>query len=183
MPQDSMYGLKLVERIDDAQGGDAWNQNGRKRQDRPSDLRRCHGHSRTRQVRRLLAVALILGGGSRSDAAQFAGVTLQVVRDWVLGFKANGPDGLATRMAPRSAYILNDEQRACLAEIVEAGPIPAAYGLVRWRLADLAQWVCDEFSVSVTRPTLGRELRALKACVKTTHAFALVMQSCRRSVT
>jgi hypothetical protein len=37
-----------------------------------------------------------------------------------------------------------------LAEIVEAGPIPAAHGVVRWRLADLAQWVWDEFSVSDT---------------------------------
>lgn len=36
------------------------------------------------QVRRLLAVALILDGGSRSEAAKVAGVTLQIVRDWVV---------------------------------------------------------------------------------------------------
>lgn len=113
------------------------------------------------QVRRLLAMALILDGGSRSDAAKFAGVTLQIVRDWVLRFNSDGPDGLATRKAPGRASILNDEQRARLAEIVEAGPIPAAHGVVRWRLADLAQWVWDEFAVSVTRHTLGRELRAM----------------------
>jgi transposase len=106
-------------------------------------------------------MALILDGGSRSDAVKFAGVTLQIVRDWVLRFNAEGPDGLATRKAPGRAPILNDEQRARLAEIVEAGPIPAAHGVVRWRLADLAQWVWDEFSVSVTRHTLGRELRAM----------------------
>ena len=113
------------------------------------------------QVRRLLAMALILDGGSRSDAAKVAGVTLQIVRDWVLRFNAEGPDGLATRKTPGRASILNDEQRARLAEIVETGPIPAAHGVVRWRLADLAQWVWDEFSVSVTRHTLGRELRAM----------------------
>jgi transposase len=106
-------------------------------------------------------MALILDGGSRSDAAKFAGVTLQIVRDWVLRFNADGPDGLATRKAPGRASILNDQQRARLAEIVEAGPIPAAHGVARWRLADLAQWVWDEFSVSVTRHTLGRELRAM----------------------
>ncbi len=61
----------------------------------------------------------------------------------------------------QGASILNDEQRARLAEVVETGPIPAAHGVVRWRLADLAQWVWDEFSVSVTRHTLGRELRAM----------------------
>ena len=33
--------------------------------------------------------------------------------------------------------------------------------LVRWRLADLAQWIWDEFALSVTRHTLGRELRGM----------------------
>jgi transposase len=113
------------------------------------------------QVRRLLAVALILDGGSRSEAAKVAGVTLQIVRDWVLRFNAGGPDGLATRKAPGRASILNDAQRARLVAVVEAGPIAAAHGVVRWRLADLAQWIRDEFALSVTRHTLGRELRAM----------------------
>ncbi len=113
------------------------------------------------QVRRLLAIALILDGGSRSEAAKLAGVTLQIVRDWVLRFNAEGPDGLATRKAPGRSTILNDEQRARLAEQVEAGPIPAAHGVVRWRLIDLAQWVWEEFGLSVTRYTLSRELRAM----------------------
>jgi len=113
------------------------------------------------QVRRLLAVALILDGRSRSEAAQVTGVTLQIVRDWVLRFNEGGPDGLATRKAPGRASILNDEQRARLAEIIETGPTPAAHGVVRWRLADLAQWIWDEFGLSVTRYTLGRELRAM----------------------
>ena len=113
------------------------------------------------QVRRLLALAAILDGGSRSEAARIAGVTLQIVRDWVLRFNEGGPDGLATRKAPGRASILNDEHRALLAEIVEAGPIPAAHGVVRWRLCDLAQWIWDEFELSVTRHALGRELRAM----------------------
>lgn len=113
------------------------------------------------QVRRLLALALILDGGSRGEAAKVAGVTLQIVRDWVLRFNEGGPDGLATRKAPGRSSILNDDQRAQLATVVEAGPIPAAHGVVRWRLADLAQWIWDEFKLSVTRHTLGRELRAM----------------------
>jgi transposase len=120
--------------------------------------RRC---SDADQVRRLLAVALILEGGSRSEAAKVGGVTLQIVRDWVLRFNEDGPDGLATRKAPGRASILSDAQRARLAEIVEAGPIPAAHGVVRWRLCDLALWIYDEFQLSVTRHTLGRELRAM----------------------
>lgn len=86
-------------------------------------------------------MALIPDGGSRSEAAKVAGVTLQIVRDWVLRFNEGGPDGLVTRKAPGRASILNVEQRARLAAVVETGPIPAAHGVVRWRLADLAQWI------------------------------------------
>lgn len=127
-----------------------------------ADLRRFARRSGDAdQVRRLLVVAVILDGGSRGEAAKVAGVTLQIVRDWVLRFNAGGPDGLATRKAPGRASILNDEQRARLAAVVEAGPIPAAHGVVRWRLVDLAQWIWDEFALSVTRHTLGRELRTM----------------------
>jgi transposase len=121
-------------------------------------VRRCRDAD---QVRRVLALAVILDGGTRSEAARMAGVTLQIVRDWVLRFNDGGPEGLATRKAPGKASILNDEQRARLAEQVEAGPIPAAHGVVRWRLVDLGQWIWDEFGLSVTRFTLGRELRAM----------------------
>tara|TARA_R110000787_G_scaffold195827_1_gene307194 strand:+ start:1225 stop:1773 length:549 start_codon:yes stop_codon:yes gene_type:complete len=120
--------------------------------------RRC---SDADQVRRLLSLAAIVDGGSRSDAARVGGVTLQIVRDWVLRFNAEGPDGLISRKAPGKVPILNDEQRRALAEIVEAGPIPASHGVVRWRLIDLAQWIRDEFGLSITKQTLSREMRAL----------------------
>ena len=42
------------------------------------------------QVRRLLALAVIYEGGSRTEAAEVGGVTLQVVRDWVLSIEG-GP--------------------------------------------------------------------------------------------
>ena len=35
------------------------------------------------------------------------------------------------------------------------------HGVVRWRLIDLAQWVLDEYRISVTKQMLSRELRAL----------------------
>ena len=45
-------------------------------------------------ARRLLALAEIFDGGSRSDAARIGGVGLQTIRDWVLRFNAKGPEGL-----------------------------------------------------------------------------------------
>ncbi len=113
------------------------------------------------QGRRLLALAEIYDGGSRGDAARLGSVGLQTVRDWVLGFNAAGPEGLVDGKAPGQTSKLSDTQRQALARIVEDGPIPAVHGLVRWRLIDLAQWVWEEFRVSISKQTLSRELRAM----------------------
>jgi len=43
------------------------------------------------QVRRMPALAQIYDGGSQSEAARTGGVTLQIVRDWVIRFNALGP--------------------------------------------------------------------------------------------
>lgn len=48
-----------------------------------------------------------------------------------------------------------------LAQVIEDGPVPATDGVVRWRLVDLVQWVFETFAISISRQTLGRELRAM----------------------
>ncbi len=113
------------------------------------------------QTRRLLALAAIYEGALRTHAARIGGVDLQTVREWVLRFNADGPECLIDRKAPGKRPLLHEEQRAALAAAVEAGPEPYLDGVVRWRLADLAQWLWDEFGVSVSRQTLGRELRTM----------------------
>jgi transposase len=95
------------------------------------------------QARRLLALAAIYEGASRTEAAKIGGVTLQIVRDWVLKFNAHGPDGSVDRKPPGQAPRLNDTHRAALAAIIESGPIPAAHGVVRWQIVDLCQWICN----------------------------------------
>ena len=45
--------------------------------------------------------------------------------------------------------------------MVESGPIPAIHGVVRWRLIDLAQWLWEEYRVTVAKQTLSRQLRAM----------------------
>lgn len=79
---------------------------------------------------------------------------LQIVRDWVVRFNARGPAGLIDGKAPGARSLLNAEQRKALVRIVEAGPIPASHGVVRWRLIDLAQWIWDEFAISISKQTL-----------------------------
>ena len=60
------------------------------------------------QSRRLLALAEIDDGGSRTKAAQVGGVGLQTIRDWVVRFNARGPDGLIDGKAPGTTCKLND---------------------------------------------------------------------------
>jgi len=113
------------------------------------------------QTRRLLALAEIYGGARRTKAAMIGGVTLQIVRDWVIRFNTEGPDGLINRKAAGPKRKLTDNQRRALAEIVEQGPTPSIHGVVRWRRSDLAQWLWDEFGVLIEESTVGRELKAL----------------------
>jgi putative transposase len=113
------------------------------------------------QTRRLLALAAIYDGGTRTEAARIGGVTLQIVRDWVLKFNTRGPEGLIDRKPPGQPSRLTDQHRQHLVQMIEAGPIPAVHGVVRWRLIDLIQWLWDEHRVSISKQTLSREVRAL----------------------
>src|SRR5580704_9121039 len=113
------------------------------------------------QTRRLLAPAAIYDGATRTEAAKIGGVGLQIIRDWVMRFNARGPDGLLDGKAPGQPPKLNDAQRQAIAKMIESGPIPAVHGVVRWRLIDLAQWIFEEFRITIAKQTLSRELRAM----------------------
>ena len=56
------------------------------------------------QARRLLALAAVYDGATRTEASRIGGVTLQIVRDWVVKFNAAGPDGLIDRKPPGSPW-------------------------------------------------------------------------------
>jgi transposase len=88
------------------------------------------------QARRLLALAAIYDGATRTEAAKIGGVGLQIIRDWVLRFNGRGPDALVNGKSPGQPSKLNDLQRQAIADRIERGPIPAVHGVVRWRLID-----------------------------------------------
>src|SRR5215831_7920346 len=52
------------------------------------------------QARRLLAIAAVLDGASRSEAAKIGGMDRQTLRDWVIRFNDQGPDGLINIPSP-----------------------------------------------------------------------------------
>lgn len=113
------------------------------------------------QVRRLLAIAAVLDGASRAEAAKVGVMDRQTLRDWVIRFNEQGPDGLINIPAPGAPAKLNKGHRAFLARIVEEGPIPAIHGVVRWRGCDLIMRLHEEFGISVSDDTVYRAFKDL----------------------
>ena len=113
------------------------------------------------QARRLLALAAIYEGASRTEAARIGGVTVQIVRDWVVKFNTDGPAGLIDRKPPGQLSRLTEADRAAVLAMIESGPIPAVHGVVRWRIIDLCQWFWEERQVRIAKQTLSRELRRM----------------------
>ena len=124
-----------------------------------SDLRRQAGKcSDGAQVRRLLALAMILEGRSRTEAAEQNGMDRQTLRDWVHRYNAEGVDGLLDRIRPGRTAYLNAEQRAELKALVIAGPDLATHEVVRWRCKDLRAEVARRFGIEVHESTIGKWL-------------------------
>ena len=73
------------------------------------------------QVRRLLAIALVLDGRSRAEAAELNGMDRQTLSDWVHRYNVDGIDSLKSRHPPGAAPRLSEAQRAELRELVVAG--------------------------------------------------------------
>ena len=113
------------------------------------------------QARRLLAIAAVLEGASREEAAKLGGMDRQTLRDWVIRFNEQGPEGLINIASPGAPGKLDDEHKAFLARLVEEGPIPAVHGVVRWRACDLIMRVHEEFGLSVSDDTIYRTLKDL----------------------
>lgn len=113
------------------------------------------------QVRRLLALALVLDGRSRTEAAQQNGMDRQTLRDWVHRYNNVGIDGLKSLCSPGPTPALTDEQMAELKALVIKGPDPEKDHVVRWRCQDLREEVARRFSVEVHESTIGKWLHKL----------------------
>ena len=124
-----------------------------------------HESSRTKDApaaRRMLAIALVLEGCSRSDAARQCGMDRQTLRDWVHRFNEEGLDGLFDRAhgggAPRK---LSADQEAAFEAWVRTGPDPETDGIVRWRLVDLRERISRTFAVDLHERSVGKLARRL----------------------
>jgi len=114
-----------------------------------------------RQVRRLLALAAVYDGMSRTEAAKVGGMDRQTLRDWAHRFNEEGPAGLKNRSGAGRPRLLTDEQMCELSVIVETGPDPEIDGVVRWRRIDLKRVIEERFGVTYSERAISDLLAAL----------------------
>ena len=62
---------------------------------------------------------MIYDGATRSEAASIGGVTVQIVRDWVVKLNTGGPEALVDYKGPGPQPILTDVHRRALAQALE----------------------------------------------------------------
>jgi transposase len=128
-----------------------------------AELREFAANSRDgAQVRRLLALALIVEGRSRTEAAEQTGMDRQTLRDWVHRYNGEGVEGLKSRGGPGQPPALNQQQMAELRALIVKGPDPEKDKVVRWRCCDLRDEVARRFTVDVHERTIGKWLRQLR---------------------
>ena len=127
-----------------------------------SDLRRFARQLKTgREACRVLAIAMVLEGASRSEAASAHGMDVQTLRDWVLRYNAEGIAGLQDRPRRGRPPALSEGQMGELKATVLAGPEMERDGVARWRCVDLQGWLAIRHGVRVHERTAGKLLRRL----------------------
>jgi transposase len=111
---------------------------------------------------RMLALALVLDGTTRMEAARSTGMDRQTLRDWVHRSNASGLAGLknhANQGAPPRK--LTDEQASQLAEWVRQGPDLERHKVGRWRQVDLRDEMARKFGVKIQERSVGKLMARL----------------------
>jgi transposase len=126
------------------------------------ELRRAAVHCRSvAAARRMLALALVLEGHPREEAARAGGMDRQTLCDWVHRYNEEGLAGLHDRRRSGRRSRLTPEQMAELAVVVEQGPDPEQDGVVRWRRTDLQALIKSRFEVELHERSVGKLLHRL----------------------
>ena len=108
-----------------------------------------------RAARRLLAIANALDGMSRADAAKAAGMERQALRDAVVRYNAEGPEGVRGRPLPGRPPALSEAELALLFDRIFRGPDLETDGVSAWTLPDLCRWIEARFDKRLSPQSLS----------------------------
>jgi len=128
----------------------------------PEELRRL-GREQTsgRMASRMFAIANVLDGLSREDAATHAGMERQSLRDWVHRFNAEGVEGLRDRPHKGRPRRMHKGIEEAFCKRVDKGPDANTDKLVRWRRVDLQEWLKSEHTITYHERSIGKILKRL----------------------
>ena len=112
-------------------------------------------------ARRLLALALVLDGHKREDAARAAGMDRQTLCDWVHRYNTGGFAGLCDRHGGGAPSRLSPEQEAEVADWIRTGPDVEVDGVVRWRCVDIQARIAREWGIALHERSVGKSGKAL----------------------
>ncbi len=138
---------------------------------KPVDIT-CHDHTAlllrqmasestdSRLAQRLLAIAMVLEGTPRGQAAKACDMDRQILRLWILRYNTEGLAGLNDRPIPGRPSRLSAADREELRRIIAAGPLS---GADKWRATDLQKLVADRFGINFHAATIGRLMASLSA--------------------
>ena len=112
-------------------------------------------------ARRLPALALVLEGHKRADAARAAGMDRQTLCDWVHRYNEDGLAGLSDRHGGGALSRLSPEQEAAVADWIRRGPDVEVDGVVRWRCVDIQARIAREWGVALHERSVGKSGKAL----------------------
>ena len=128
-----------------------------------ADLRQAAGRTQDAKVaRRMLAIALVLEGCSRTEAAETCAMDRQTLRDWVHRYNASGLGGLSDRVRRNGPLPrLSAEQQAEVEAWVDEGADLKRDGVVRWWCIDLKHRIQQNFGISFHERTVGKLLNTL----------------------
>ena len=116
---------------------------------------------RPRVAPRLYAIAHVLDGMSRAEAARLCGMDRQALRDAVVRFNAEGIAGLVDRPRSGRPSRLSEGEQAALRALVLRGSDPEHSGRSSWTLADLCGEVQARWGKRLHPASLSRVLRRL----------------------
>jgi transposase len=128
----------------------------------PKELRRLGRREASGRVAsRMFAIANVLEGMNRTEAATHAGMERQCLRDWVHRFNAEGVEGLHDRphRGRPSRMHAGIEKEFC--ERVDTGPDAETDKLVRWRRVDLQDWLKTKHAIKYHERSIGKILKRL----------------------